>query len=89
MKITLTYGYCKLDRQHQFGVATEEITIWTQWVWFALGERLRGKKIHLYPYTVGKVIKEYEENKTRIYPATYYGRELAKIIIKKLKKVTR
>ena len=88
MKITLTYEYSKLDKQHQFGVSTERINVWTQWIWFALGRHLKGKKVHLYPYEVGRVIKEYEENKTRIYPATFYGKELAKIILKKLKKVT-
>jgi len=62
MTIELSYKYSELDKCHQFGIEFKDLQGWeiyARWVFFYLGVNF-GKRHRLYPYNVGKVIKEYK-----------------------------
>ena len=61
MKIELSYQYCDLDKQQQFGIVPESHQVYINWIWFYMGVLLREyPAVMLYPFRVGKVIKKYK-----------------------------
>ncbi len=62
MKASLYYRYSKLDKEHQFGLVADNV-----WIWFYLGQNMKGIKFTLYPYQCSwhpdwKLLKEYNYN---------------------------
>ncbi|GEM_PF-3444040 len=56
----LYYRYSKLDKQKQFALLANNV-----WIWFYLGENLKGVKVNLYPYKFSsdfKLLKKYNYN---------------------------
>jgi hypothetical protein len=56
----LYYRYSELDKQKQFALLADNV-----WIWFHLGENLKGIKVILYPYVPSgefKLIKKYDYN---------------------------
>lgn len=64
MTAELYYRYSKLDKQKQFALLADNV-----WIWFHLGENLKGIKVNLYPYVPSKtfagefkLLKKYDYN---------------------------
>jgi len=92
MTIRLGYCYSDLDKMHEFYLDCGVPSVYTQWIFFGIGQIITDKKgINIYPYYPTwksiKKIKEYEANSGKSY--TWYGQRIGKIILKKLLQVNK
>ena len=76
------YRYNKLDKRHEYQIKNEQ-NIFSQWVWFYLGKKIREYKNEIilpYIYNPTKTIVE-ESNRIN-----YHAEQVANIIVKAIKK---
>lgn len=93
MKIEIYYWYSQLDKKPSYGVVCDETSVMSQWLWFHMGQELRGerKKLWLYPYNSTwnetKLIKRYVDgNGTEKYGhwvANTINKHYGRVVIKK------
>jgi len=88
MNIELYEGWSYLDKHWSYFVYIDEKSNWSQWVFFGMGAILKDNKYYIYPFKPFdswkriKLLKKYKGTK---YSATWYGRRIGEIILKREK----
>jgi hypothetical protein len=60
IKIELSYQYSDLDKEKQYGIVIEGLNEdYSRWIFYFLGCRF-GQRINLYPFKIGKTVKDYK-----------------------------
>lgn len=87
--IKLGYYYSELDKQHEFYLDCGGESVYSQWIYFGIGQIITNKKdVHIYSFYPSwravKTLKEYTGTSGKNY--VWYGNRIGKIILKKLGK---
>lgn len=77
MTAELYYRYSKLDKRKEFALIADNV-----WIWFYLGENLKGTKITLYPYVPVRTPCDFKLLKNYNYNGCH---EIANWIAKRIK----
>ena len=61
--IEISFKFSELDNENKFGIvlnSSEGFKDYDRWIYFYLGEYFAGTKPKIYPFKVGKIVKEYK-----------------------------
>jgi hypothetical protein len=79
MKIELSYDYSFLDKERQFGIEIYGLDeTYSRWIFYYLGCRF-GQRINLYPYHIGKTVKNYKYCNNAIRQANLIADRIIKL----------